>query len=225
MVVNIPIVSLDKIYIDTDRDDFYFLDCTRVNGSSRLISRCGERLDRQILEIASKLRGKDIILADDVVFTGSVLKKIIDIFSECEINVVGIVSAVSTSDGYSYFNNNLKYGLKCNYLLGDDVIDQVCERDFYFGIAGSGIMVSTENGLCKSPYFKPYGNPYERASIPEEYVDLFSKGCLERSLYLWEEMERGTDKKYLIGDLPEKIINTNSEDEVVKVLRMEMKRL
>ena len=59
--------------------------------------------------------------------------------------------------------------------MSDDVIDQICERDFYFGIAGSGIMINTNNGLYKAPYFKPYGNPYERASIPVESEQYFSK--------------------------------------------------
>ena len=50
--------------------------------------------------------------------------------------------------------------------------------------------MDTQNGLWKSPYFKPYGNPCERASIPEEYEKEFSKNCLERSIYLWEEIEK-----------------------------------
>ena len=67
-------------------------------------------------------------------------------------------------------------GIKCDYLLGKDVIDQICERDFYFGIAQSGISIKNSNGLVfKAPYFKPYGNPIERASIPSEYEKYFSE--------------------------------------------------
>ena len=105
------------------------------------------------------------------------------------------------------------------------VIDQVCERDFYFGIAGSGIMIKTKEGLFKSPYFKPYGNPNERASIPIEYENYFSKGCLERSIYLWEEIDKLKNNKTIIKELPEKIINTNGNEEVVKTLKKELKKI
>ncbi len=109
--------------------------------------------------------------------------------------------------------------------MSDNVIDQICERDFYFGIAGSGIMIETNDGYLKAPYFKPYGNPNERASIPLEYVDYFSKSCLERSIYLWKEIDRLGRAKTKIKELPEKIINTNSNDEVVKTLKKELKRI
>jgi hypothetical protein len=223
--VNIPIVTLDKIYIQPDNETIYFLDCTRVDGSNEIISRKKETLDIQLERLCKILKGKDILLADDVVFTGSVLKQIINRFTRLEINVVGIISSICTESAYQYFNELLKYGLRCNYRLGENVIDQICERDFYFGIAGSGIMMDTQNGLWKSPYFKPYGNPCERASIPEEYEKEFSKNCLERSIYLWEEIEKLKKQKIVMKELPERIINTKPNQEVVKVLKKEMNRL
>ena len=86
-------------------------------------------------------------------------------------------------------------------------------------------MMDTQNGLWKSPYFKPYGNPCERASIPEEYEKEFSKNCLERSIYLWEEIEKLKKQKIVMKELPERIINTKPNQEVVKVLKKEMNRL
>ena len=109
--------------------------------------------------------------------------------------------------------------------MSNDVIDQICERDFYFGIAGSGIMIRTDNGLYKAPYFKPYGNPNERASIPKEYENYFSKGCLERSIYLWEQIDLLRKENTKIKELPEKIINTKEDEEVVKTLKKELKRI
>ena len=90
---------------------------------------------------------------------------------------------------------------------------------FYFGIAGSGILVRKNNELYKSPYFKPYGDPVNRACIPKEYENYFSDSCMDRSLYLWNSIDalRGNNTK--IYELPERIVNTNNEDEVVKVLR------
>lgn len=207
------------------KKNIYFLDCTRVSGTDEIISRRKEPLDSQINRLSKELNGKDIIIADDVVFSGSVLRTIISKFERLGINTTGIITSVCRNDSYNYFNKNLKNGIKSNYLMEDDVIDQICERDFYFGIAGSGIMVETENGLFKAPYFKPYGNPNERASIPTESEKFFSKGCLNRSIYLWNEIDALKKQKTLISELPERIVNTNENEEVVKTLVRERKRL
>ena len=182
-------------------------------------------MDQQVLRLSQSLRGKEVILADDVIFSGSVLRKIISKLNDQGVKVVGVVSSICTNTAYEYFNNNLKYGVKTNYLMDDNVIDQICERDFYFGVAGSGIMINTDNGLCKAPYFIPYGNPCERASIPSDYVNDFSKGCLERSIYLWNEIDKLKKENTRILDLPEKIVNTEPQEEVVKTLRKELRKI
>lgn len=222
--MNIPIVTLDKIYITPDNQNIFFLDCTRIDNSNNIVARTQDSIDTQILKLSKYLK-KQIILADDVVFSGSVLRDIINRFNTIGIEVVGIISSICTEQSYYYFNQNLKYGLKANYLLSNNVIDQICERDFYFGIAGSGIMIKSNNNLFKAPYFKPYGNPYERASIPKEYEKYFSQGCLERSLYIWQEIDKLQERNTLIKDLPEKIINTEPSKEVIKTLKKEMNRL
>ena len=218
-MVDIPIVSLDRIYINPDEENIYFLDCTRVSGSMDLISRGKEDFVEQIIRISKSIGSREIVLADDVVFSGEALRKVISLFKVCGIEVVGIISSIAMEDSYEYFNRTLKNGIKCNYILGKNVIDQICERDFYFGVAGSGIMINGPDGMKKAPYFKPYGNPCERASIPKEFERDFSKGCLERSLKLWD------GSNALVGDLPEEIIGTKKDEEVVKVLRKEIDRI
>ena len=223
--MNIPIVTLDKIYITSDDKNIYFLDCTRINETNDIVSRKKESLDSQIIDISKKVNGNKIILADDVVYSGSVLKNIIERFKKLNIDVVGVVASICKESSYEYFSKNLKYGIRANFIMSDDVIDQICERDFYFGIAGSGIMVKTDNGLYKAPYFRPYGNPNERASIPIENEKEFSKNCLRRSEFLWQEIDRLKGVRTKIFELPEKIINTDEKEEVVKVLKKEMNRL
>ena len=223
MIGVIPIVSLDKIF--TNSDNTYFIDCTRLENSSLLIPKKEESVIRQIEIISKNLKDKEIILVDDVVFSGSVLRKIIKLFEKYNVKVVKVVSSISTKEGYEYFSNNLKYGMETNYLLNKETIDQICERDFYFGICGSGIMTEKDKKYYKAPYFKPFGNPCERASIPKEYEISFSKSCLERSIYLWDEIDRNKKEKTKIKDLPERIINTDKNEEVVKALKKELRRL
>lgn len=222
--MNIPIVTLDKIYISPDNKNIYFLDCTRVNGSKELVARNTDSVDAQVENIVKSLNTNKIVLADDVVFTGSALRKIISKFNKYNVEVVGVISSICMEESYNYFNDNLKGGLKTNYILENGVIDQVCERDFYFGIAGSGILVNTRGCFSKAPYFKPFGSPYERASIPLEYEDYFSDGCIERSIYLWENIDKKKNRETLISELPERIVNTNNDESVVKTLRKVVNR-
>ena len=208
-----------------DDSNIFYLDCTRINGTNKIVSRKNESIYDQLVRIKEVLPKQEIFLSDDVVFSGNVLRGIIEMFNMLGVKVVGIISSICAEEAYEYFNKILKYGIKTNFLMENDVIDQVCERDFYFGIAGSGILEETNNGFYKSPYFKPYGNPNERASIPNEYVDYFSKGCLYRSIYIWEEIDKMRNNITIMKELPEKIINTNENDKVVKTLKKEMRRI
>lgn len=229
---SMTIISLDKIYLDCNSNNIMFLDCTRLDGSSSLVSRKNmndkKSVVTQIMNLSNYLKRvgiKEILLADDVVFSGNVLRKIITIFNYFGIKVIGIRSCISTEKSYKYFNEILPLGLKCGILMSVNVIDQICERDFYFGIAQSGISYIDKDGLVyKAPYFIPFGNPEVRASIPKKDVVNFSKDCLERSINLWEEIEILSDKEIRLDDLPEKIINCEN-DRVVRVLKKELKKL
>lgn len=219
---DLPIVSLDKIYVTVDDKNLLFLDCTRLDGSKELVSRNNihecENVDKQIDLISKRLKAqnqKKIILLDDVVFSGSVLRTVIKKFLDRGIVVMGIRSAISTVTSYDFFNSILPLGLRCGYVMEKEVIDQICERDFYFGIAQSGISVRNNDGkVCKAPYFVPFGNPVERASIPKEQEIFFSEGCIKRSIALWESVK----KMIYVKDLPEIIMNAPLEEPVVKVL-------
>ena len=173
--------------------------------------------------LLKNINQKEIILADDVVFSGSVLRSIIQLFKENNIEVIGISTAIARKDSYDYFNSNLKLGINCGYLMEKEVIDQICERDFYFGIAGSGISVNTGTQIVKAPYFLPFGNPVDRASIPKEYATYFSNSCINRSILLWQEIEKLSKKEILIKDLPEQIQNTQQEETIIKTLKKGLK--
>lgn len=217
-----PIVSLDRIYLDIDNENIYFLDCTRLNGSNELVSRISpnerENVSENIKRLSFFFRSKginEIVLADDVVFSGNVLRNIINEFKKNGINVIGIRSCISTNESYNYFNSNLPLGLKSGYLLEDSVIDQICQRDFYFGILGSGVLKEYSDGLYKAPYFYPFGDCVERASIPKEFEKNFSDGCLRRSELLWEEIERLSNRKIYLKELLESIYNTDINNTVI----------
>lgn len=214
----IPIVTLDKIFAIPDNKNIFFLDCTRINNYDSLTSRKGVNIDNQITDISNKINGNKIILLDDVIFSGNALREVISKFNKQGITVIKIISSICTKNAYDAFKKEVKYGVSTNYLLENE-IDQICERDFYFGVAGSGIMVQSNNGLYKAPYFKPFVSPNQRASIPFEYENSFSIGCLDRNIYLWRELEKIKEDKIYVCELPEKIIYTDKDEEVVKTLK------
>lgn len=221
----LPIVSLDKIYFDKDK--IIFLDCTRLDGTNLVVSRNNSNdlsdVNKQIKYISNVLKSigqNKILLADDVVYSGNVLKRIIEMFKKYDIEVIGILGLIISSESYNYFKE-LELGIMGGYIMSDSVIDQICERDFYFGIPCSGISILKNNEIYKAPYFKPFGNPVERASIPEYFEEDFSKSCIKRSTLLWEEIERLSKRNVYTSELPERINNLSSGN-VVKVLRKEL---
>jgi len=102
------------------------------------------------------MQQRAIILMDDVAFSGTVLRTVTKKFLERGIAVMGVRSAISTIASYDYFNSVLPIGLKCGYVMGEEVIDQICERDFYFGVAQSGISIKGKNGFALASYIRKY---------------------------------------------------------------------
>ncbi len=222
----LPIVSMDEIYIDCDEKYVFSLDCTRMTGQDKLVSRLNpldvDGVGKQVERLAKLFKRCDvnqIILADDVVYSGSVITKILKLFREEDVEVVGVISAISSEDAYIKFNRELKYGLKCGYLMKEGVIDEICERDFNFGIAQAGMSILVDGKVYKALYFLPFGDPIGRASIPEDKAVPFSKSCANRGIAFWQETQNKSNKVLLMRDLPELVLNTTPDEEVLKVLR------
>lgn len=219
-----PIISLDEIYLDKNDNIYAFLDCTRLQNDDSLISRTlGKNIsvEKQIENISNALKStgqRDVIIADDVIFSGNGLVRLCNMFKQNGINVIGVVASFCTISSFVKFNND-KMFLDCDFLMDKEVIDEICERDFYFGIAQSGISRRLDSGkIVKEPYFKPYGDPEQRASIPNKDVDYFSKGCLCRSKELWYQAEKKSKKNIYVEQLPETINKSKQKNRVVKEL-------
>lgn len=228
--INKVIVSLDNIYLNKKiGNKVIFLDCTRLqksDGSIDLVSRKYPNnpyyVLKQIDVISNILKDNnqnEIYLMDDVIFSGEVIKKIVNLFNLKDIKVIGIISPITTKET----KDNLKYfDIKTKYIL-ENPIDEICERDFYFGIVGSGVSKKINNRVIKAPYFKPYGEPDIRASIPKNKIEEFSYSCLERSIILWEQINKLSNREIMINELPERINNVNNNESIVKILKGGMK--
>ena len=86
-----------------------------------------------------------------------------------------------------------------------EVIDEICERDFYPGVSLSGrLLVGNENiGL---PYVLPFGNAEKWASIPTEWQEPFSQFCIQQTIRLFKAIEHCSGRIVRCCDLARKVI-------------------
>ena len=107
-----------------------------------------------------------------------------------------------------------------------NVLDEVCERDFYFGVAQSGQSLLTDNNqVVKMPYFSPFGLPVDSASVPEEKANDFSRECIKCSYDLWSDIQQNSNKIVTSNDLPEPILNTQDDFEILPFLQTSYENL
>lgn len=146
--------------------------------------------------------------------------KVAEALKEKGIEVREVLSGVTVQENIPVISSQ---GIEVkSYFNISNVLDEVCERDFYFGVAQSGqSTLQQDNTVLKQPYFSPFGLPVESASVPEDKVLKFSKECLGCSFELWQEMQKNSGRVLTSNDLPENIANTpfNEGFEILPLLQ------
>lgn len=190
-----PVVSLDRAYISPNQQNLLgYLDATRTVDQNLANTGLGGRareitLERQIGRIGSQQSGRVISLVDDVVFEGKTMLQLIQKLRNKGVTIDTVYSGITIKDGQDLLEQN---GVRVESLLVyDQVVDEICERDFVVGAPYSGRSVVTSSGQIEgAPYLKPFGKPVEWASIPPEFADEFSLFCLAQSVELWKKAEQ-----------------------------------
>lgn len=190
-----PVVSLDRAYISPKQSNLIgFLDATRTVDSNLNNTGLGSRaleitLERQIGQLAAKQTGKVIALADDVIFEGKTMLQLVQKLRSKGVAVDAIYSGITIKEGKELLELN---GIRVDSLIVyDQVIDEICERDFVVGSPYSGRSVVNDKGITEgAPYLYPFGKPIEWASIPPEEAINFSLFALSQSLQLWAKTEQ-----------------------------------
>ncbi len=200
---NIYSVSIDPIY--SSYCNFY-IGLTRkvdLKGEYRGLQHrfSNNSLQKQLNQLKT-YNIKEICLVDDVIFSGVLMEKVIKLFSHIGINVPIVCAGIGTQKGISRILDNKRI-VTCRKIY-NEIIDEVCERDFYLGIPYSGrSLIGTENiGL---PYVIPFGKPMEWASIPSEVQKDFSKFCINQTIILFEEIQKKSKRKISCADIERKV--------------------
>jgi hypothetical protein len=213
----LPVISLDQVYFKSDLN----LEIARLvdeNGKDRGLGRRAGTppLAQQIKKL--QMSGvREVVVVDDVVFTGALLERIIDGLSRIHIRVPFICAGIGIADGINRINGT-KREIRCVRTY-KEVVDEVCERDFYPGVPFSGRLL-VGGGNIGVPYLLPFGKPERWASIPSEQTINFSRFCLHQTAALFDEIERRSDKPVLCRDLGRKVIGLpTDETRFLNVLR------
>ncbi len=202
-------ISFDKVYMSN------FPIMNKIN-ISRLVdnnlkdiglgsSLSEESIDEQFQKISEVATKQNLLLADDVIFSGEGIIEMIKKIETFGGKVTEIYAGVIIKKGFDAIRKVFPDINFTSYVFYEEVIDEVCERDFYAGVPFSGRLIG-ENDLPISPetgapYFAPFGDAEKWASIPKDKVEDWSKFCLKQSIRLWEEIERVSDRPVYCNDL------------------------
>lgn len=195
----IPIISLDRAYVDRTTPNIYgYLDITRgvddgLTGIGLKPRPGKDSVEIQLDRFASK-HNLPVILLDDVVFSGEGMCWLVNQLAERGRPVVKVITGIGirTLDGDPAGITQLRdLGIEVECVREfETVVDEVCQRDFVAGTPMSGRSVYSSNGAISSaPYFAPFGDAAKWASIPDEKVDEFSEFCMETSIEVFRRIE------------------------------------
>lgn len=200
---DLPVVSLDRVYFESELN----LEVARLvdeNGKDRgLGHRSGTLpLAQQIRKL--QMSGvREVAVVDDVIFTGVLLERVIELFSRIRIRVPLICAGIGIAEGINRINGT-KREIRCVRTY-EEVVDEVCERDFYPGVPLSGRLLVGDDNIGV-PYLLPFGKPESWASIPSEQTMDFSRFCLHQTATLFDEIERHSGRSILCRDLGRKVV-------------------
>lgn len=201
---NYETISLCPTYIKSTLN----INLTRMiqspENKTGIFSRFGcSNLLTQLTEL-KKLNLKKVMLVDDVIFTGSLLSRIILILRKMGIEDINVIAGVGTKQGVSKIRS-LGCCVDCVIEYLNETVDVLCERDFYPGMPYCGRSVKSyhDTGV---PYIKPFGMMNEWASIPKEHEESLSRFLIEQTIKIFEEIEKVSyPKKILYNDIDRKI--------------------
>jgi hypothetical protein len=205
--IGLPTISLDRVYLESDM----YLDLARQVDERGKDLGLGRRFGTQsIFQQVQNIKRSgisEVMLIDDVIFSGSFLERIITLLLNVGINVPVICAGVGVLDGVKRLNK--VRDVYCVRIY-ENLIDEVCERDFYPGVCFSGRPVFGSQNVSM-PYILPFGKPEEWASIPKDYVEDFSRFCIYQTKSLFEEVEKCSEKKVLCMNIATRVVGLEDE--------------
>ncbi len=142
----------------------------------------------QLKKLSKQIGKRPITIFDDVAFGGDTMLEILDKAKQAGLNVAEVSLGIATTEALARIGQ-ADYSCSSRFTY-DQILDEICERDFFVGAPMSGRTIMTPDGVKGAPYLQPFGLPVEWASIPKEAELTFSFACLSICADFWE---RGKD--------------------------------
>jgi hypothetical protein len=219
----LPPVSLDGVYFKS-KLNFEITGSVDEKGKNcGWVNRSETPSIAQQLETLRLSGVKEVVLVDDIIFSGGVIKMIVNLLLTIGIQVPLVCAGIGIAEGIRCISGANRE-VRCVRIF-DQVVDEVCERDFYPGTPLSGRLLAGGMNVGV-PYIFPFGNPEDWASIPSVHAMPFSKFCLNQTILLFEEVEVCSGREILCQDLGRKVFSLPTNGvRYVDVLREIVDRL
>jgi len=205
----LPAVSMDGVYFCSP----FTIQVNRmVDGAGNdagLGSRPGTLPLQDQLESLRNNGLTEIVLVDDVVYSGHQMAQIIGQLKKVGIRVVRVLAGISIGMGESLLSG-MGVDIAAVYSI-PEVVDEICQRDFLPGVPRSGRTLAG-SGNVGMPYILPFGNPGKWASIPEGQQQKFSRECIELAIRLFEGIEEMSGRLVLCSDLSRPVFSLPQND-------------
>jgi len=144
----------------------------------------------------------EVVLVDDVIFTGDLIKRTGKLLEKMGIKVPIVCAGIGITEGIEQLNG---FGKEVSCVREyKEVIDEICERDFYPGVPMCGRSLQGDENVGV-PYILPFGNPGKWASIPSEWQEPLSRFCVGQTIRLFEAIEAKSNKVVQCRDLERKV--------------------
>lgn len=191
----VEVISMDRAYVNGHVTSF--IDTTRAVDSNLekigLVNRPGTAdIDRQIKDFGTTSK-TPACLVDDVIFSGECVVDIMRRLEAAKRPVTKVIAGIAIREGLTAIeeyadSQNRTIEVVCVEQY-DEVMDEVCERDFIAGSPMSGRTLIAEDGSnWSAPYFPHFGNA-DWASIPTDAVPEFASFAYNLSATYWKELE------------------------------------
>jgi len=215
-------LSLDRAYIpavDSENLAFYVDSSRQVDNflnSKGLGTRSSQNqeLQKQFFGISKIIGDTEVVIFDDVAFGGDTILQLAELAKNAGIRIARLDFGIATSEALEKIGT-AGYKSK-SYRTYSDLIDEVCERDFFVGSPLSGRTIQTSEGTKGIPYLKPFGKPDEWGSIPENESNDFSYFCLSVASAFWSESQGMNRNEITVSKLEKPPIGLDLQKPIVK---------
>jgi len=179
-----------------------------------------QAIDVQFDRVAEKIGAisKDVALIDDVVFSGGTVCFIADEMERRGIKTNKVVASVVIRSALPILKER---GIDVEAdVIYDEVVDEVCMRDFIVGAPGGGRNVISSLGVYESaPYILPFGDVSGWASVPKKFAEDFSRASISTAVELWQEIDRANCREIQVGELAKPILSWKDSDGITSNLK------